>query len=196
MSDRTAYHREYYQKNKAKRRAQHKAWAEANREKMRGYDRKWAEANPEKIKVKDRAKYLKDPERYRSYSKQYNKDHREELTTKANHKRHNNTQHRIAHNLRNRLRDAILGKYKTGSAVADLGCSIEEFMQHLENHFQAGMTWDNYGPYWHIDHIRPLCSFDLEDRDQFLQAAHWSNQQPLTAAENLSKGASFERRDT
>lgn len=47
------------------------------------------------------------------------------------------------------------------------------------------MTWDNYGKYWHLDHIKPLSWFDLET--EFKDAWHLSNLQPLEATENLSK---------
>jgi hypothetical protein len=50
------------------------------------------------------------------------------------------------------------------------------------------MTWGNHGE-WHIDHIRPLRSFDLTVRDQVLEACNWSNLQPLWAIDNLRKGA-------
>ncbi len=50
------------------------------------------------------------------------------------------------------------------------------------------MSWDNYGE-WHLDHIRPLSSFDIADRAQFLIAAHYTNYQPLWAADNISKGS-------
>jgi len=50
------------------------------------------------------------------------------------------------------------------------------------------MTWDNYGPKWHIDHIVPISNFNLENREQFLQACNWLNLQPLWAEENLKKG--------
>lgn len=63
-------------------------------------------------------------------------------------------------------------------------------MKHLEAKFAPGMTWDNYGvDGWHIDHIMPLAAFDLTDEQQRQQACHYTNLQPLWAAENLAKGA-------
>ena len=92
--------------------------------------------------------------------------------------------------LRGRLRKAVLSNGSC-SAVRDLGCAVEELKKHLESKFQPGMTWKNQG-LWHIDHVRPLASFDLTERAQFLQACHYTNLQPLWAAENLKKAA---RRD-
>ena len=100
------------------------------------------------------------------------------------------TQARLRLALRGRLRAALNGTLKTGSAVSDLGCTINELKAHLEAQFVQGMTWDNWAyDGWHIDHIKPLASFDLTDREQFLQACHYTNLQPLWAEENLSKGA-------
>ena len=93
--------------------------------------------------------------------------------------------------LRSRMSRAIKTNAKAGSAVRDLGCTIPELKAHLEAQFQPGMTWDNWSlKGWHIDHIKPLTSFDLTDREQFLQACHYTNLQPLWASENLSKGPS------
>jgi hypothetical protein len=58
---------------------------------------------------------------------------------------------------------------------------------YLEAKFKPGMSWDNYGE-WHIDHIIPLNDFELTIREQFLDAVHYTNLQPLWKAENLSKG--------
>lgn len=71
-----------------------------------------------------------------------------------------------------------------------IGCSIAELRAHLESKFQAGMTWANYGE-WHIDHERPVASFDLRDPEQQRQCFHFTNLQPLWADENNKKGAKW-----
>lgn len=101
----------------------------------------------------------------------------------------NNFQRRLAVNLRIRLHHAVKRGQKAGSAVGDLGCSIAAFKLYIENQFESKMTWDNYGE-WHLDHIIPLASFDLTERQQFLEACNWLNYQPLWANDNISKGAS------
>jgi len=92
--------------------------------------------------------------------------------------------------LRIRLLRAIKGQYKSGSAVSDLGCSVKYFMEHMENKFLDGMSWENHGE-WHIDHIAPLASFDLSISDELKSACHYTNLQPLWARDNISKGATI-----
>jgi hypothetical protein len=67
---------------------------------------------------------------------------------------------------------------------------VEELKLYLESQFTEGMSWDNYGREgWEIDHIRPLSSFNLEDRDELLKACHYSNLQPLWRTDNRKKGS-------
>ena len=91
--------------------------------------------------------------------------------------------------LRDRLQKAIRNKAKTGSAVSDLGMSIDALLTYLNLD-----ALDKYGiPYtgneskFHIDHIRPLASFDLQDPEQLRIAVRWDNLQVLTVLENLQK---------
>jgi hypothetical protein len=67
------------------------------------------------------------------------------------------------------------------------------FLKYLESKFQSGMTWENYGKNgWHIDHIRPLSSFNLIDDKQLKLACHYTNLQPLWAKDNLVKSNKWE----
>ena len=107
--------------------------------------------------------------------------------------------YRIKKIIRSRLLKALKKNYKTGSAIEILGCSIVELKAHLEKQFYTNsktseeMTWDNYGLYtWHIDHIIPLASFDLQDREQLLKACNYTNLQPLWAEENMHKGTKLD----
>jgi len=97
---------------------------------------------------------------------------------------------RLRECIRSRLNHSLRNLPKIGSAINYLGCSIEELKAHLELKFLSGMAWTNYGS-WHIDHIRPLSSFDLTDPKQFKVACHYTNLQPLWAKDNLRKGAKY-----
>jgi len=125
------------------------------------------------------------------YRKQYTKDNRKRLTDNKKVKYDNDLGFKLKETLRTRLAKAIRRNTKTGSAVKDLGCSINDLKTYLESKFQSEMTWDNYGK-WHIDHIRPLSAFDLTDDKQFKQACHYSNLQPLWAKDNLIKRDKYE----
>lgn len=101
----------------------------------------------------------------------------------------NNLNFKIAVRLRHRIREAIKGNYKSGSAVRDLGCSIDYFKQYIEPKFHSGMNWDNWGKVWQLDHIKELREFDLSDLDQFKQAVHYTNFQPLLILNHIEKTA-------
>jgi len=53
--------------------------------------------------------------------------------------------------------------------------------------FKEGMTWDNHGVVWEIDHIIPLAAFDLTRKDQQMLANHYTNLRPLWKALNRLK---------
>ena len=151
--------------------------------------------------IENRREYRKT-EKYKEYMRMYGKEYQKtnkfkEYQLEYQRKKYiTDPSYKISRNLRLRLREALKGNCKIGSATEDLGCSIEELKFHLEKQFYNNpetneeMNWENYGFYgWHIDHIIPLSSFDLTDRKQFIKACHYNNLQPLWAKENLSKGA-------
>lgn len=76
---------------------------------------------------------------------------------------------------------------KKNHSIDYLGCSIEEYKVYLEDQFKEGMSWDNYGDLWHIDHKVPL-RYDSPSEEDMFDRLHYSNTQPLLATENWSKG--------
>lgn len=72
-----------------------------------------------------------------------------------------------------------------------LGCSNTELLFRFEAMFKEGMHEGNYGTEWEIDHIRPICSFDLTKEEDLRKCFHYSNLQPLWREENWTKGTSY-----
>ena len=153
------YKKDYNSKNKEK----NKQYALDNKEVIKEYKKQHAEKNKEAIRV---------------YKREWEQN-----------KRATDLQFKIAQNLRTRLREAIKNKAKSGSAVSDLGCSIDSLVDRMATFFDDNMTWENYGlSTWHIDHIVPLSHFDLENKEEFKIASHYLNLVPRSAFSNLSKG--------
>ena len=101
-----------------------------------------------------------------------------------------NPEFKLIHNLRARLRKALKGKSRDKGILLLLGCSANDAKLHIESKFKPGMTWDNYGQLWEIDHIEPLASFDLSDPNQLKKACCYLNLQPLSKEEHKLKSIS------
>jgi len=80
---------------------------------------------------------------------------------------------------------------KKDRTIEYLGCTISEYCDYLESKFDSNMTWENQGAYWHIDHIRPIASFDLTDEEQLYQCFHYTNTQPMEKTENRLKSDTY-----
>lgn len=72
---------------------------------------------------------------------------------------------------------------------SECGYKPSELICLLECQFDPSMTFENYGPVWELDHIKPLKDFDLTDKIQFGQAIHPTNLRPLFHRENQAKGS-------
>lgn len=169
------YRKKYFQRPEVKEKTYKwsKKYKENNKDKVRATNKKYRENNVNKIRASDK-KYRQRPDVKEKTNKRLKQRYRTDINF------------RLANNLRCRLRSALSGKNKSASTLALLGCSVDHLKKHLEKQFQPGMTWKNKND-WHIDHIIPCASFDLCDPIQQQQCFHYSNLQPLWAAENLSK---------
>jgi len=156
---RNAYCRQYRLENKEDTRAYNKQWYAENRELACALSRDWAKRNLSRL----RANY---------------------------HKRKEDPQFNIARVCRNRLICALKRRKleKTTRTGELIGCSSEELRAHIEKQFTPEMNWETHGTFWVVDHIVPICDFDLTDLKQQKQAFHFSNLQPLLADDNQRKG--------
>lgn len=67
--------------------------------------------------------------------------------------------------------------------------TIEEARQHLEKNFKEGMSFQNHGKLWHIDHIIPIAAmpFSTIDDDNFKKLWHYTNLDPKYIKDNIVK---------
>ncbi|MDP2218538.1 MAG: NUMOD3 domain-containing DNA-binding protein [Methanolobus sp.] len=106
-------------------------------------------------------------------------------------RRKDNPKIRLSDGVSNGIRSSLKGA-KAGRHWEELvGYTLKQLMEHLEKLFKPGMTWENQGKYWHIDHVIPVSIFNFEKPEDFDFKLCWrlKNLQPLTKEENLSKGA-------
>jgi len=99
---------------------------------------------------------------------------------------------KVVRGIRSRIIHVLQGRTKSKPTLRLLGVnSKEEFKIYLESKFDKGMNWDNYGTAWHVDHIRPVASFNLSDPTEQGKCFHHTNLQPLWAEENMVKSSWF-----
>lgn len=167
----------FYQENKIHLLSTHANYKLNSASVVKSAQHLYYQTNKENILNKQRQRYTENKAAFRVVQ---NRSEQKRLLA--------NPEFRLKKRLRIRLHSALKNSQKSGSAVKDLGCTIPELKMLLEQKWQQGMTWDNWTrDGWHIDHIKPLASFNLEDREQFLEAVHYTNLQPLWATDNISK---------
>ena len=147
-----------------------KAYHYTNQEKRNKQSREYAEIHKEEIKAKRSTTKDADNKRQRDYSR--NRCKTDPL-------------YKFKKNIRRSTSEAFSIGKKSKKTLELLGCSLDEAFAYIQALFQPGMTWDNYGSEWHIDHIVPLASADSIEKAEKL--CHYKNLQPLWALENILK---------
>ena len=108
----------------------------------------------------------------------------EQKTEWCKNEHNTNINYRIKKSLAARLRTVIV---KNDSTMNYIGCNIQYLREWFEYNFTSEMNWDNYGSYWSIDHIIPVCKFELTDENEKLKCCNWTNLMPVTVKYNSSK---------
>jgi hypothetical protein len=177
-----------YLKNREDRLEKAKHYYVQNKETINKKASEYGKKNAEHLKKTHNEYRAANRERARSWDKKYRDGNKVKIIDKLRERRRNDPMLRLKDAIRNSIR-AYLGSKKTrrGSTFEIVGCTPDFLRGHLEKQFKDGMTWENYGPYWHVDHRIPLASGNSPE--EIMGLSHWTNLQPLTAFENISKGA-------
>ena len=157
----------------------------------RASKRVYCQNHPDRVAAGKRQYRQRHPDRVAAGKRRYRKQHAADISVK---KRAYKRAHRAEINARKRHRkrvsNALGGRSKSAPTLALLGCSVDQCRAHLERQFVDGMSWANRTK-WHVDHIRPVASYNLSDPKQQRACFHYSNLQPLWARDNLIKGARY-----
>lgn len=185
---RTEYNKQYWQDTKKEQSEKSKKWREENPEKVKENMKKWLKENKEYKKQKDKEYKEAHKEQYRETQRKWARDNYQKLKEEGGAKF---VSHKLKSNIGRRIRE-ILGQKKSERCVKYVGCSIEELRTHLETTFLEGMSWENYGTKWHIDHRLPCGAFDMNDENERLACFYYKNLQALWAADNIRKKDSYD----
>ncbi len=142
------------------------------------------EKNKEKIKEYYKEHYINNKDKYLENNQKWRHEHKDELNEKEKIRRISDENHRLKKTLRVRLHTCIK---KDKPTMEYIGCDLEFLKKWLSYRFTDEMTFQNYGPYWHIDHVIPCSKFNFENEDEINNCFVWYNLQPLECKLNLSK---------
>jgi hypothetical protein len=156
-----AYSASYYAANKETKLAYQAVYRAANKETTKEYHAAYRAANKE-TKLAYQIVYIKD-------------------------RRASDPLYKLSCNIRSLTAMAFKnnGFKKTDKTAKILGCTFEHLNHHIETHFYDGMTWENQGTYWHVDHFFPISS--AATKADVYRLSHYSNLRPLRAHMNRMK---------
>ena len=140
--------------------------------------------NKDKIKEYYQEHYINNKETYLKNNQKWRNDNRDTINKKHSIRLANDENYRLRRNLRKRLHSCIK---KTEPTMKYIGCDLEFLKKWLSFNFNEKMSFENYGPYWHLDHVLPCSKFNFENEDDISKCFIWYNLQPLEGTLNMSK---------
>ena len=157
-------------------------------------DKKWRDSNKEYMTNKSKIWYEQNKEHRKEYLKEYREKNvdkiREIKRTYEKTRKHNDPIYKLISNFRTAIYQVLKENNvdKNGHYFEILKYTPDELIIHLEEKFTGEMSWDNYG-IWHVDHIRPISSFNIQEigDESFMECWSLNNLQPLWGDENIRK---------
>jgi len=203
----TEYQKKYNEINKEKIIEKNKVYYENNKEKIAERGKKYRENNKEKIAERGKKYSKNNKEKIAEYQKEHRREN-PELLKKSRIKYIEKT--KCEHSKRKwRCKICNLNMYlvdlnrvnvkrvlkpssqnKTKSSIDYLGCDVEYFIDYFKKKMdlwnennEIKMNWDNI----HLDHIKPVSVFNLDEENELNNCCNYTNYQPLLIEDNLRK---------
>ena len=173
------YKKEYWKENKEKIKPKNRERSKKNKEKYREISKRYYQKNKKEIY-----------EKRKDYQKEWNKNNKEKIRNRRNERRNffrkTDPVYRLMENLSRNLRKKL--KDKSNKKVHQLlDYTGIELREHLEKQFSGEINWDNYGSYWHLEHIIPQGLFDFTKEEEIKKCWNLRNLRPLYGKDNLKK---------
>ena len=141
-------------------------------QKQRIYDNE----NRERIVNRQKYYYLKNRDRIMARNKIY-----------TNNRYKTDINFRLICKTRNRIYKSLKGMIKQSSSINILGIDVDTYRKWIEFQMTPEMNWSNI----EVDHIKPICMFDVSNDELLKEAFSWKNTRPLLKQDNRQKGIKF-----
>jgi hypothetical protein len=171
-------------------------WNKAHPDKVKNGNKKWRETHKEYVKEVHRA--WSASEKKREYDRQWRANNPEKYLAAMNRAaavRLSTLKGRLSLRAASAIRSSLKPGAKANRHWEELvSFTVDQLKTHLEKQFKPGMTWENYGTYWSIDHKIPVAVHNFERPEDIDFRLCWSlkNLQPMEKLANISKGAKIE----
>lgn len=211
--NRSEYYRCWYAKNKKKCIEYKRQWEIKNKERCSEQHHQWYIEHREKQIEKSKQRYIKNKKECLKTRQRYFQNNKEKCTEQ-------NRQWKIQHpekvkefykKSRIKIRNTPKGKLNMSMSSAIgaslrgsknrrhweslVGYTADQLRKRLKKQFKPGMTWQNYGSFWEIDHKIPIAVFNFDKPEHIDFRLCWSlkNLQPLEVRANRSKGERIDK---
>lgn len=178
------YIRKYYQENKDKLDMKNREYRNKNKEKIAQWNKQYYKDNKEKIKESNHLYWEKNKNKLKKINHSYQKQNHKKLREHKKIYINKNINYHIGLRLRNLLWYALNKYTKNGKVMVSTkyGVDYHSIIEYLKP-FPTDLSK------WHIDHIKPLCSFDLTNPEEVKKAFAPENHRWLRYNENCSKAS-------
>lgn len=152
-----------------------KEYSIKNKDKIKEYKKQYRELNREKLRLVDKEYYKKNKTILMQKAKVY-----------LNDRYKNNMNYVLKSRLKARIRMAIRKYHQKNKVInsRDFKIKYAPIIEHLKP-FPKDISK------YHVDHIRPICSFNLKDEEEIIKAFSPKNHQWLLIEDNLKKGGKW-----